>query len=300
MKRTLLALALTAVAAPLFAADPNLLVARVNGREITAGDINEVWSQVPEQIQAQYLKAGGKAVFLDNFIAKMLVVDEAVKSGYAAKVGAPAVLEAKDEAALFDRYVRDVIAASVVTEDEMRKVYDAKRSEFAAPEQAHLSTIRVLKKDNPELARETMAKVMVEIFTARTALAQQVAPEELADAMAAKFAEVAARVSDHPSASQGGELGYVTTHSLDPKIAAAARTMKARTVSGILETGDAFQMVLLHEYLPAGMQSFEAVRGAIREYLLAQNAKKVMAAVKKKTDELRSAGKIEVFAKNLQ
>ncbi|HEY0371810.1 MAG TPA: hypothetical protein VGD79_07395, partial [Thermoanaerobaculia bacterium] len=77
MKRILLAIALSAVAAPLFAAssDAYKLVARVNGREITNADLDAQWARVPEKLQAQYLRSGGKAVFLDNYISKKLMVE---------------------------------------------------------------------------------------------------------------------------------------------------------------------------------------------------------------------------------
>ncbi len=300
MKRTLLALALAAFAAPLFAADEHKLIARVNGREITNADLAAVWDRVPADLQKQYEKNGGKLAFLKNYVAKKLIVQDAIKSGFAAKIGAPEDLDAAGESQLFDRYVREVVAAKIITEEEMRKVYYERREEFNAPEQAHLSIIRQLKKDNPEAAREAISKVMIEIFSARTALAQQVGPDQLAEAMAAKFAEVAARASDDKSAAEGGSLGWVALHTLDPKIANAARTMRRGTISGILETPDAFQMVLVHEHKPAGVESFEAVQDAIREYLMAHNARQVMQAVTKKTDELRAAGEVEIFAENVR
>jgi peptidyl-prolyl cis-trans isomerase C len=300
MKQTLLAIALAAIAAPLFASDSYKLVARVNGREITNADLNSLWDRVPEKLQEQYRKAGGKKAFLENYVAKKLVVQDAVKSGFAAKVGAPDDLDAAAESALFDRYVREVLAAPIVTEEAMRKVYEEKRGEFSYPEQAHISIIRALKKENPQAAREVMSQVMIEVFTARTKLAEQVGAEKLSEALAAKFAEVARRVSDDPSASAGGSLGFVSLRTLDPTIATAARTMKRGSISGILDSRDAYQIILVHEYRPEGVESYEAALPAIREFIMARESKKVMAALKKKTAELQAAGKVEIFAENLR
>lgn len=301
MKRTLLALALAAAAVPLFAAsDDYKLIARVNGREITNADLNAQWNRVPAKLQEQYAKNGGKAAFLDNYISKTLVVQDAVASGFAKKVGAPADLDAAAESALFDRYVREVLAAPIITEGEMVKVYEENKAQFTAPEQAHLSIIRALKKDNPGAAKETLSKVIVEVFSARTTLASQVGPDQLADALAIKFGEIAARTSDDASAAKGGDLGYVALHTLDPRVANAARAMKRGAISGILESNDAYQVVLLHEYRPAGTEPFETAKDAIREYIMARNARKVMQAVKDKTAQLRAAGKVEVFAENLR
>ena len=300
MKRTLLAFALAAVAVPLFASDAHKLVARVNGREITNADLDALWDRVPAELKQQYLKNGGKKIFLDNYVSKKLIVQDAVKSGFAAKIGVSDELDAAAESTLFDRYVREVLAASIVNESEMKKVYNENRAQFTAPEQARLSIIRAKKGDNPTAAREALSKVMVEIFTARTTLASQVGADQLLDAVAGKFAEVATRASDDDSASKGGDLGWVALHTLDPRISTAARTMKRGAVSGILESQDAYQLILLHEYRAAGIEPYETAQDAIREYLMARNSRKVMEAVKAKTEQLRTAGKVEIFAENLR
>ena len=301
MKRTVLALALAAVAAPLFASDAYKLIARVNGREITNADLDAQWSRVPAELQQQYLKSGGKAAFLDNYISKVLVVQDAFASGFAAKAGVPEDLEdAAAESQLFDRYIREAVAASIITEGEMRKVYTEHLSQFSAPEQAHLSIVRALKGENPAAAREALQKAMVEVFTARTALIAQLGPERAPEAVAAKFAEVAERASDDPSAAKGGDLGWVPLHTLDPRIAAAARTMKPGAISGIVESREAYQIVLVHEYRPAGTEPFETAQDAIREFLMARDSRKVMQLVKTKTEQLRAAGKVEIFPENLR
>jgi len=80
MKRTLLALALTAAALPVLAqTDDDRLVARVNGKEITNRDLNAEWSRIAPSVQEQYKQVGGKHVFLDNYISKYLLVQEAVR-----------------------------------------------------------------------------------------------------------------------------------------------------------------------------------------------------------------------------
>ena len=303
MKRTLLALALiAATAAPLSAqTDGDKLVARVNGEEITNRNVDALWNRLSADMQARYMKSGGgKLGFLQNQIAKKLLVQEAIRSGYAAKAGAPLDLDPVAEGLLFDGYVKDVIAGPLISEADMLKVYEENKSEFMAPEQGWIRIIRREKKDNPEAAREAISKVMVEIFSARTVLAQTYSAEHLTSALSAKFAEVAGRVSDHPTAAEGGDMGFVALHTVDPKIADAVRTMKPGSISGILETQDAYQMILVHEHRPAGVENYETAKGAIRGYLMAREPKRFMDAVAKKSSELRAAGKVEIFRENLR
>ncbi|HEX6082908.1 MAG TPA: peptidylprolyl isomerase [Thermoanaerobaculia bacterium] len=302
MKRTLLALALAAVALPgLAQSDDDKLVARVNGKEFTNRDLDTQWKRVPAKVQEQYLAGGGKRLFLDNYISKYLLVQEAVRSGFAAKIGAPAELDPAAESALFDKYVREVLAAPMINEDSLRDAYTQHRDQFRVPEQAALRIIRAVKGDNPEAARDKVSKAMIEIFSARAEIAKSVPADRALQALAVKFSEVATRVSDHEeSAAKGGDMGWVALHTLDPKIAQAARTMKPGTISGVIESVDAYQLVLVDEYRGADIETYEAAKPALREFVMARNAKHVMDAVVKKTAELRASGKIELWPENIR
>jgi peptidyl-prolyl cis-trans isomerase C len=303
MKRTLLALAFAAAALPTLAqSDADKLVARVNGKEITSGDLDQQWKRLTPQMQEQYIKMGGKRVFLENYVSKHLLVQEAIRSGFAKKVGAPQDLDPVAESALFDKYVRDVLAAPLISEELMRDAYDQHKDQFRVPEQAHLRVIRALKGDNPEAARDKVSKAMIEIFSARTEIAQRVSDKDQAlVALGHKFAEVAARVTDDAkAAAEGGDLGWVAVHTLDPKLAQAARTMRAGTISGVIESEDAYQLVLVHSYRGAGVETYEAAKDALREFVMARQAKHVMDAVMKKSAELRASGRVELWPANIR
>ncbi|HYC89584.1 MAG TPA: peptidylprolyl isomerase [Thermoanaerobaculia bacterium] len=302
MKRTLLALALAAAALPALAqTDDDKLIARVNGKELTNRDLDALWKRVPPATQEQYLASGGKRLFLDNYISKYLLVQEAVRSGFAAKAGAPEELDPVAESALFDRYVREVLAAPLITEELLRDAYTQHRDQFRVPEQASLRIIRAVKGDNPEAARDKVSKAMIEIFAARAEIAKRVPADQALVALAGKFSEVAARVSDHEeSAPKGGDLGWVALHTLDPKLAQAARTMKPGTISGIIESADAYQLVLVDEYRGADIEPYETAKDALREFVMARNARHVMDAVRQKTAELRASGKVEVWPENIR
>lgn len=300
MKRTLLALLLAAAAPLLAQTDDDRLVARVNGREITNRTLNDLWSRVTPELQEQYKKAGGKKVFLDNYISKHLLVQEAVNSGFAKKVNAPEDLDAAAESALFDQYVRDVIAAPLITEELMRDAYTQHQDQFRVPEQAQLRIIRALKKDDPEAARNKVAQAMVEIFSARAEIARSVPKDQAMVALADKFSEVATRASDHESAPNGGMTGWVALYTFDPKIAHAARTMRVGTISGVLESPDAYQIILVDEYRGAGVETYENAKEALRNFVMARQSRHVMDALQKKSAELRAAGKIELWPENIR
>lgn len=301
MKRLLLTFAFAAAALPaLSQTDDDKIVARVNGKELTNHDLNVQWDRIAPEMQEQYRQVGGKKAFLQNYISKYLLVQEAVRSGFAAKVSAPDDLDPAAESALFDRYVREVLAAPIITEELMRDAYTQHRDQFRVPEQAELRIIRALKGNNPEAAREKVSQAMVEIFSARAEIARSVPADRALAALGAKFSEVATRTSDHESAPEGGQMGWVALHTIDPKLANAARTMKPGTISGVLESADAYQIILVDAYRGADVETYEAAKDALREFVMARQAKHVMALVQKKSSELRASGKIETWPENVQ
>ncbi len=76
--------------------------------------------------------------------------------------------------------------------------------------------------------------------------------------------------------------------------------MKPGTISGILETSDAYQLVLVDSYRGADIESYETAKDALREFVMARNAKHVMDAVIQKTAALRASGKVEVWPENIR
>src|SRR5947209_12351093 len=57
-------------------------VAIVNGEVITADRLDHMWNNMGVALRDQYEKAGGKPAFLENYLRKRLVIQEAIKSGF--------------------------------------------------------------------------------------------------------------------------------------------------------------------------------------------------------------------------
>src|SRR5258708_40232497 len=81
-------------------------VAVLNGEVITVARLDQLWSRIPAQTKNQYKSNGGKAAYLNNYIGKRLLVQEALKHGFDKKPHVQADVEAAPESALLDPYVR--------------------------------------------------------------------------------------------------------------------------------------------------------------------------------------------------
>jgi peptidyl-prolyl cis-trans isomerase C len=308
MKRCLISLALAVVcaaslsaqkAAPATAkpaAPAEKVVATVNGQPISAAELDRVWNRMGAKLRAQYEQGGnGKMRFLENYVGKRLLLQLAAKSDFEKSPAVQAELEAAKEAALFDLYVRDVVATQIVPDVTVRKYYDDHPAEFVSPEQARVRLIFIgTDKHSVEEARALIGDVMKDLLGVKAGSAND--PKAIVQA----FAAAATKFSEHPSAAVGGDLGWVARSALDPKIANAVVGMSLNTVSGILETDAGMHLLLIEDRQPASKEPFESVRASIREYLFGANVQKVMEAVNRTTSELRASSKVTLYPENVK
>jgi len=272
------------------------VVATVNGESITAGQLDLLWNRMGAKMRGQYEQGGnGKMRFLENYVGKRLLLQLAAQSSFEKSPAVQAELEAAKEAALFDLYVRDVVATQIVTDSAVRKFYDDHPADFLRPQQARVRMIFVGKdKHTVEEGRRLLGDVMKEMYGVKTRSGND--PKAITQA----FADAAARTSEHSSAAEGGDLGWVAPGTLDAKLSDAVFSMKPNMVSGILETDAGQYLLLIQEQQPATPEPFESVRGAIRDYLFSTNVQKVMEAVTRTTNELRATSKVTLHPENVQ
>jgi peptidyl-prolyl cis-trans isomerase C len=293
MKRHFMAVALmAAAAAPMFAQGASdKVVASINGETVTRAELDQLWSRIGEKMQQQYVKNGrGKVGFLENYVGKRLILQKAMKDGFGGFT-AGTKLDPQAESALFDRYVREVVAANIVTEKAIRDFYDENPSDFMHQEQARVHIIHVGTKTRPESdAQAILVGVMEELFKYRTN------PEGMLKA----FGAAARRFSEHPSAAKAGDIGWITRGTLDPALDELAFSMRLGTVSGIVKEHDELHLMMVDARRPAGKEPFEEARGSIRDFLLSQNTPKVLQALNDTTTKLRASGKVAVYAENLK
>jgi peptidyl-prolyl cis-trans isomerase C len=282
-------------------------VAVINGETITVEKLNRMYANLNTQMRTNYDANGGKGAFLENYIRKRLMLQEAFKSGFDKKPEVAAAVESARESALFDRYVRDVVAAGIVTDKDVRDYYDAHPDDFATPEKVHVRHIVIAvtnavpspKTDGQAL--EEISKIAAEIRAADVASAMA-KPDEatLKNLRRAHFEDAAKKYSEDGSAASGGDLGWMAKGQLDPTFEAAAWGLKPGIVSGIVHTKFGYHLIFVEGKEAAGIEPFDAVKNGVREYLMTQKASDVVNAVGRLTNELKSKSRISVFPENIK
>lgn len=295
MKRTLAVVLTLILAAAVSAQQPApapKIVAVVNGETITKTKIDALYDDLGAQVRSQYDKNGGKLAFLDNYVAKRLLVQEAIKSNFDQRPAVKAAMEAAKESVLFDHYVRDVIAAPLITEAELKKFYDEHPDEFVTPEAVKVRHIVVIFQQGreKEQALEQIKKVMAEIRATRPGSAEVALN---------RFAQAAAKYSEDGTGENGGDLGWVEPGKLDPQFEEIAFKLQTGIMSGIVETPFGYHLMFVEAKRPAGKQSYEEAKNDIREFIMTQRVADVMTAVQRTTGELRRTSKIAIFRENL-
>jgi peptidyl-prolyl cis-trans isomerase C len=317
MKRMLL-LSIAALALPLAAQQtpapaaakpapaPAKQVALINGEVITVEKLDHLWNNMSVVVRDQYEKSGGKQAFLENYLRKRLVLQEAIKSGFDKRPDVMADLDAARDSALFDRYVRDVIAAPYMSEADIRKYYDEHPSEFPTPERIHVRHIVVAPiaggpaAKTKEQAAERIKLILADLIKHNMDIRGAGSEAASARLRLIYFADAARKFSEDGSASSGGDLGWKAQGDLDPAFEEVAWKLAPGAMSGIIETQYGYHIIFLEERQPAGTEPYEAVRPGIREYLLTQKATDVMTAVNRLTNELRQTSKVVLFPENVK
>lgn len=282
-------------------------VAVINGETITVEKLNRMYANLNTQMRTNYDQNGGKGAFLENYIRKRLMLQEAFKNGFDKKPEVVATLETARESALFDRYVRDVVAAGIVTDKDVRDYYDAHPDDFATPEKVHVRHIVVAvtnagpapKTDGQAL--EEISHIAAELRAADVSSAMG-KPDEatMAKLRLAHFEDAAKKYSEDSSAESGGDLGWMSKGQLDPTFEAAAWGLKPGVISGVVHSKFGYHLIYVEGKEPAGVEPFDAVKSGIREYLLTQKATDVVNAVARLTNELKANSRISVFPENIK
>lgn len=146
---------------------------------------------------------------------------------------------------LLERLLSELTA---VSEEEIKSYYLEHQAEFQKPAQARVFLIAVNTIEEAYLVRERLHA-------------------------GEKFETVAKELSKHPSASKGGDMGWLALEQLSEKaLAEAVKNLELGVVSNPIKSGEQYYIVLVRERHPQQLISLSEARPEIRKKLSAQKA----------------------------
>ena len=154
--------------------------------------------------------------------------------------------------------MREVIGREVgsriqLSRDDARKFYEAHKKEFESPGMVRLGQILIsTEKRKPEEAEKSANDALAELKAGQ------------------RFAEVAKKYSDGPSAEQGGDVGFMKEASLAPDIAAVVAKLDVNEFSNPIQIKYGYIILKVQERYSAGIPKFEEVEQRVNEVLYNQ------------------------------
>lgn len=298
--------------------DPNAVIVRVNGDEITRGEIQEVMQatmqQMAQQLPPQQLQQMQAQIYnnvQDQLVTKKLM--DAAVSAAQVEVSdedlATAMTEIRAsvppgqelEAALaasgttieeLTANVKEQLATrkflesktegiADATEAEVKEFYDTNPERFQKPEGVSASHILISFDESDTDEIKATKKVDLE------ALRSEIIAETIT------FEDAAAQNSSCPSKAQGGSLGTFGKGQMVPEFEVAAFTQEIDEVGDVVETQFGYHIIKVTERQEAGTVDFDEAKEQIMTFLSGQKKQEAVAAFIK---SLRDAATIEIVS----
>ncbi|MGH9740147.1 MAG: peptidylprolyl isomerase [Candidatus Acidiferrales bacterium] len=163
--------------------------------------------------------------------------------------------------------------------DEVRKYYDAHKSEFVRPEEVDLSEI-FLKTQGKTPEQIAAVKKQAEELRTRIVNGED-------------FAALATRYSEGPAKDQGGELGEYQRGQLAKPLEDAVFKLDKGGITDVIQTQTGFIILKVNAHYDAGLQPLDKVENDITNRLYAQ---KMEPALREYLQQLREESYIRLRA----
>ena len=142
-----------------------------------------------------------------------------------------------------------------VTDEDVKNYWQTHPQEFRASEEVRVRHIFL------PLPRDADA--------ADTARVNAIADKALARLKAGEdFAKVAREMSQGPSASEGGELGWLRRGTVQPEVEKVAFALQPGEISGLIRTPPGIQLLKVEERRGGGARPLEEVKEEVRDRLV--------------------------------
>lgn len=241
-------------------------IASVNGVQVRPALFQQALQQALAQGRPDTPQL--REAITNQLIARELFVQAALKQGLDKDPEVLAIAEEAKRTAMIQRYMRQTVKPTPVTEDQVKARYEQIKAGLGARE----FKLRVMLLPNAVRAKDVRAEL----------------------AKGKDFAELARQWSLAPSATRGGELSWISfktppqegqTSGLPLPIAAAVDKLQKGKVSEPIEVQGKFWVVKLDDVRPVKVPPFEETRQDIFNYLSAQELERATTAAVQQLSE---------------
>ncbi len=253
-----------------FAADK--VYAKVNGMDVTAGDIAMVIRN--PRINFAQLPAPTQQKILDQAIDSKLLTSKAIKDGIEKTEAYKKALQKVKQDLALEVWMKDQYNNAKVTDKEAKEFYNKNKDRFKQPAQVKARHILVKTKKEAEAIIKEL---------------KGLSGKKLED----KFIELAKTKSTGPSGANGGELGWFSAKRMVPEFSKAAFALKKGEITKTpVKTQFGYHVIYIEDKKEGGVAPFDSVKAGIKAQLKIQKFQKNVQSIAK---QLRKSAKIEKF-----
>lgn len=267
------------------------IIAVVNNEIVTLSEFNAAFEPYAKNIEENYKGKDketvinqSKNMFLQRYIDNMLIEQEAKKAGGAIVVKDEEVMEtikmmlAKKNSSMDDflksiaregktlestkkeiksqmmrmRLLRREVQSKIfVSEEEIGDYYNKNRQDYEGEEAVRIK--KILLALPPKANKATRAKVKDEA----NKVYKRIVNGEPFDLVAAKY-------SQGPEASRGGDIGFIERGVIIPELESVAFSLPVGKVSEVIETDIGFHIIMVVDKRGAGLKPIDVVRHEIK------------------------------------
>ena len=169
-----------------------------------------------------------------------------------------------------------------MNKDDVKKFYDQHRAEMERPEEVRLSEILIAPKTpaQPAAAPDVKPAPPLEAESEAALAAAQAKAQDLLDQIhkGAKFADLAKRYSDGPSAKDGGDLSYFKRGTLSKELEDKVFALKGGEVTDVIRTKQGYVILQASEHQMAGIPTLKEAEPRIQDALYMQKLQPALRA----------------------
>ena len=296
----------------LSAEEAAVVVAKVNGTDITEGEIQKVLGMFrkqmggrvpPEQFEAALPRLRERIV--EELVMRQIMLGEVAKQGIS--LSDSEFAEIKNELAAelppgttLDAYMAETGTTETEMREQMavRKMIMAKAESVAKPSDEEIQKFYDENKEGFSQGETVAAShILIKVDPADDDAAKAAKRARLEDLRkqvleGADFAELAKANSDCPSASSGGDLGSFGRGQMVPEFEDAAFSQPVGSVGEIVETQFGFHLIKVTEHQDAKATDFNEAKTRISDILYSQKQQDV---VKEYVEGLRTQADVQRF-----
>jgi parvulin-like peptidyl-prolyl isomerase len=146
---------------------------------------------------------------------------------------------------------QNVKADVIVPEQKIRQYYEQHREEFAVDDQIKLRMIAIGKREGNDSGRKMIEEIRGKIVSD-----------------GAEFADMARLYSEEEHQDDGGDWGWINRRTLNESLAKVAFSLKAGTVSSIIELGNRYYLLLVEAKKNSTVKPIGELRDDIQSKLI--------------------------------